>query len=509
LPTREGLRFQLHRVTDTLKLILKNKMALVGLALLIGFVFIALASPILTPYNPTYRVSGNLAQPEWVMNYPDGYYLSKNVIVPSNPQIASPSDVLSWTLTSSPSTLANIQESYAPNIVSGVTSKGSIQITYTGQGPANVYLTQSFQFPYHGPPSDFLATIKYLVTNLGSSTPVHIGLFVERLQPTVQYFYLPLHTVPVPGKTAIGVDANDTGSSQWLPPSSLIIDGVSGVVSGYLGISGSFSSSQVVFSSSGQYNFGVQITFYGPSRVNIDSLQLSAYGTAWGLLGTDYAGADIYSQFIYGSRVSLLVGLLSAGIGISLGLVVGLLAGFLGRYVDEVLMRFTDMMLVIPGLPLLIVLVAVLGPNIWNLIIVIGFLGWMGFARIVRSQVLTLRERPFIEAARASGAGTGRIIVRHVFPNLVSLTYVNLALTVPGAILSEAALAFLGLSDPSLISWGHMFEYLQISGVLVKFPPAWWWVLPPGFGIAAVSLSFILIGYALDEIFNPRLRKRR
>jgi peptide/nickel transport system permease protein len=185
------------------------------------------------------------------------------------------------------------------------------------------------------------------------------------------------------------------------------------------------------------------------------------------------------------------------------------MAGFLGKFVDEVLMRFTDMMLVIPALPLLIVLVAVLGTNIWNLILIIGFLGWMGFARVVRSQVLTLRERPFVEAAKASGAGPGRIIVKHIFPNIVSLTYVNLALSVPGAILTESALAFLGLSDPSVVSWGNMFQQLQTSGELIHFPPLWWWVLPPGFSIALVSLSFILIGYALDEIFNPRLRKRR
>jgi peptide/nickel transport system permease protein len=227
------------------------------------------------------------------------------------------------------------------------------------------------------------------------------------------------------------------------------------------------------------------------------------------LLGTTHLGYDVYNQAIYGARISLFVGLLAAGIGIGLGLVIGLLAGFLGRIVDEVLMRFTDMMLVIPALPLLIVLVAVLGANIWNVIIIIGFLGWMGFGRIVRSQVLTLRERPFIEAAKASGAGPGRIIMKHVFPNIVSLTYVNLALSVPGAILTESALAFLGLSDPSVVSWGNMFQDIQVSGNLASFPPTWWWVLPPGFGIALVSLSFVLIGYALDEVFNPRLRQRR
>lgn len=508
--TKEGVKFNLSRISGTLKLVIRNKMALVGLILLIGFVFAALGAPLLSPYGPTAKVSGVLAQPDWVMNYPDGYYLSRNVVVPSSPVIASPSDVQSWNLIASPSTLASIQESYTPNIVSSSTSMGSIQIIYTGQGPATIRLSQDFQFPYHGPPQDFLATVKYLLTNSSTPSPAHVGLFIESQQPVVRDFYLPLHTKLLPNGNSVGTDANDTGSSNWHPDPSLVIYGQNPVVQSFVGTSTTgFLPAPVIFSSSGQYSFGVQVTFYGPGRVNVDDLQLRLYGTAWGLLGTDYAGTDVYTQFVYGARISLLVGLLSAGIGISLGLLVGLLAGFLGKYVDEVLMRFTDMMLVIPGLPLLIVLVAVLGPNIWNLIIVIGFLGWMGFARIVRSQVLTIRERPFIEASRASGAGTGRIIVKHIFPNLVSLTYVNLALTVPGAILSESALAFLGLSDPSVVSWGHMFANLQQSKDLVRFPPVWWWVLPPGLGIALVSLSFILIGYALDEIFNPRLRKRR
>jgi peptide/nickel transport system permease protein len=351
--------------------------------------------------------------------------------------------------------------------------------------------------------------MRYLVSGGSPGTPVNVRLFIERLQPDVQYFDFPLHTIPR-GPTTVGINVNDTATGQWLPLPSLVLDGKVPVVQSYMGTANTgLHAAQVVFSASGSYNYGVQVTFYGPATINLDHLQLKVLGTAWGLLGTDYAGSDVYTQFVYGARISLLVGLLSAGIGISLGLMVGLLAGFLGRFVDEVLMRFTDMMLVIPTLPLLIVLVAVLGPNIWNLIIIIGFLGWMGFARVVRSQVLTIRERPFIEAARASGAGPGRIILKHVFPNLVSLTYVNLALTVPGAILLESALAFLGLSDPSVTSWGHMFQNLQVSGDLVRFPPTWWWVLPPGFGIALVSLSFILIGYALDEIFNPRLRRRR
>jgi len=507
--TKEGLRFTVSRLSGTLRLVLKNRMALVGLILLAGFVFAALAAPLISPYNPNAHVSGVLAQPEWVMNYSDGYYLSKNAVVVSDPLFTSPSAVQAWTLTASPSVLANVQESYNPVVTSAVESKGSLQLTYTGLSPGVVRLSQNFEFPYKGPPENFLAGIRYLVSGGSPTTPVNVRLFIERLQPDVQSFNLPLHTTPK-GATTVGINANDTSSTRWLPEASLVLDGKVPVVQSFMGTAPSgLKAAQVVFSASGTYSYGVQVTFYGPATINLDHLQLQLFGTAWGLLGTDYAGSDVYTQFVYGARISLLVGLLSAGIGIGLGLVVGLLAGFLGRFVDEVLMRFTDMMLVIPGLPLLIVLVAVLGPNIWNLIIVIGFLGWMGFARIVRSQVLTVRERPFVEAARASGAGTGRIIVKHIFPNLVSLTYVNLALTVPGAILSESALAFLGLSDPSVTSWGHMFYNLQTSGDLVRFPPTWWWVLPPGFGIALVSLSFILLGYALDEIFNPRLRKRR
>lgn len=492
-------------------------MALVGLILLVGFVSAAIAAPLLTPFNPNEKVAGTLAQPDWTMNYPDGYYLSRNIVVVNDPLFNSAGSVQEWTAAaSSPTAQASYLESYAAGVTPlGYSSKGSLQISYTGTTPGTVRISKNFDFPYRGPPYNFVATIAYLLTGASTSNPVHVNLFIDRPDVRVPgnftHYLIPLHSGSATARGGIRLaDINDTSSGQWQPPVSLTIDSKDPNMQAFLGTKGTgFTPAQIIFSSLQSYSYGVEVTFYGPATINIDNLQLQLYGTAWGLFGTDYAGADVFTQTVYGARISLLVGLLSAGIGIGLGLVIGLLAGFLGKFVDEVLMRFTDMLLVIPGLPLLIVLVAVLGPNIWNLIIIIGFLGWMGFARIVRSQVLTLRERPFIEAARASGAGPGRIIVKHVFPNLVSLTYVNLALTVPGAILAESALAFLGLSDPSVNSWGHMFENLRDSGDLVRFPPVWWWVLPPGFSIALISLSFILIGYALDEIFNPRLRKRR
>ncbi len=201
----------------------------------------------------------------------------------------------------------------------------------------------------------------------------------------------------------------------------------------------------------------------------------------------------------------MVVGLVSALLGIGVGLIVGLLAGLMGGIVDQILMRITDIFLTIPFLPLAIILVVILSPGELTIITIIAFFSWMGFARVIRSQVLTLRERPFIEAARAAGAGNGRILSRHLFPNLIGLTYVNLALSVPGSILTYAALAFLGLGPPNIESWGKILN----DNFLVSATADWWWVIPPGFAIALVSLSFVLIGYALDEMFNPKLRRRR
>ena len=201
----------------------------------------------------------------------------------------------------------------------------------------------------------------------------------------------------------------------------------------------------------------------------------------------------------------MLVGLVASLVAIAIGLAVGLIAGYLGRVVDEVLMRSTDLLLVLPGLPLLIILAALLGPSIWNVIAILALLGWPGFARIIRAQVLSIKERSFIEASKAAGSGISHVITKHVLPNVMGLTYVNLALSVPTAIVTEASLAFLGLRDPNVISWGGMLNDVQGTGSVAS----WWWVLPPGLSIALLSLSFILLGYALDEILNPRLRMRR
>jgi ABC-type dipeptide/oligopeptide/nickel transport system permease subunit len=263
----------------------------------------------------------------------------------------------------------------------------------------------------------------------------------------------------------------------------------------------------------GRYRFGMEITFVDTgfpnenvsTTVYLDDLALRTFGTSYGLLGSDQYGRDLFSQLIYGTRISLYLGILVALVSVSIGLTVGLVAGYVGGAADQLLMRFNDLMLVLPGLPLMIVLVAVLGARVENLIVLLGFLGWNGFARLVRSQVLSLKERPFIEAAKAAGANTGHIIMRHILPHVMALVYISLATAVPGAITAEAALSFLGFYDPSRMSWGRMLHEVFAASATKN----WWWIIPPGLCIALIAMAFILLGFALDEILNPKLRQRR
>jgi len=223
-------------------------------------------------------------------------------------------------------------------------------------------------------------------------------------------------------------------------------------------------------------------------------------------LGTDEVGRDLLTLIMYGGRISLLIGLLAALISGGIGALVGLISGFYGGWKDDVLMRGTDIMMVIPGLPLMVVLAATLGTSFWNIIFVISITGWTGTARIVRAQVLSLKERPFIESVRAIGASDSRIIGLHLLPNIFPLIVAEMVIRIGIAILSEASLAFLGLGDPLNISWGMTLNWAFSCGALSG--NYWWYIIPPGICITLVVLGFTFVGYALDQIVNPRIRRR-
>ena len=223
------------------------------------------------------------------------------------------------------------------------------------------------------------------------------------------------------------------------------------------------------------------------------------------LLGTDYKGGDIVTELFYGSQVAFVVGILAALFSVGIGTLVGLLSGYFGAAIDTLLMRTTDVFLVLPFLPVVLVLDQILRPSIWTIILVLGVLGWPGIARVVRSQVLTLKERPFVDAARVSGASDMRLAFLHIAPNILPFSFLYMSLTVSGAIITEAILSFLGLGDPTVISWGGMLSTVLTLGGALSY---WWWLIPPGLCITFLSLGFYLLGRGFDEIINPRLRRR-
>ncbi len=222
--------------------------------------------------------------------------------------------------------------------------------------------------------------------------------------------------------------------------------------------------------------------------------------------GTDHKGQDVYSLTLYGSRASLEVGLLATMISVVLGASIGLAAGYFGRVTDEVLMRVTDFFLVLPWFPLMIVMMAILGQKFVWVVIVIGITSWPSTARVVRSQVLTVKERQFIVRAKCVGASDSHIIKTHIMPNVLPLIFANTVLLIAIAIFSEAFLDFFGLGDTTVISWGSMLEsaYDQDAFLL----GAWWWIAAPGIAIVSMVLAFSMVGYAIDDVLNPKLRKR-
>ncbi|MCF6095226.1 ABC transporter permease [Microaerobacter geothermalis] len=224
------------------------------------------------------------------------------------------------------------------------------------------------------------------------------------------------------------------------------------------------------------------------------------------LLGTNDIGQDIFSELLYGTRISLLIGVIAAFISILIGCLVGIVSGYYGGKIDSILMRLVDLVLVIPFLPLMILLAAFVGPSFWNIIFVISVLTWASPARVIRSQVLNLKTRGYVEAARSIGTSIPTILRKHILPGVIPLALSQFVMAASHSILIEASLSFLGLGDPFNKSWGTILYYAQARGAFLT--DAWvWWVLPPGLLITTLVIGFAFTGYSMEEILNPRLRK--
>ncbi len=242
---------------------------------------------------------------------------------------------------------------------------------------------------------------------------------------------------------------------------------------------------------------------YDPTH--IDTKNILTGPSSAHIFGTDTLGRDIFSRIVYGSRISLSIGFIAVGIAIIIGIFFGSIAGYYGGRVDSILMRFVDVMLCFPTFFLILAVIAVMEPSIFNIMIVIGATGWMSVARLVRAEVLSLKERDYVTCARVMGAGDLWIIVRHLIPNALAPVLVSATLGIGGAILVESALSFLGIGvQPPTPSWGNiLMDGKSTLGV------AWWLTIFPGVFITLTVLAYNLLGEALRDMLEPRLKERR
>ncbi len=239
--------------------------------------------------------------------------------------------------------------------------------------------------------------------------------------------------------------------------------------------------------------------------VGVDPQIMHSTGPSWRhWLGTDFMGRDILSQLLAGARVAFMVGVSAAFMSIFLGTSIGMIAGYAGGFLDTLLMRAADIIMVLPTLLVILMLSSLFGQlSIFTIVLMIALFRWPGVSRVIRAQTLSLKQRPFIDAARVAGASHTRIIFKHIMPNVLPLAFLYMTFRVTSAIIIEAALAFLGFGDPSTVSWGMMLQWVWKTGHMFQAP---YWLLPPGICISLLTLSFYMLGRAMDEVLNPRLR---
>ncbi|HVO65445.1 MAG TPA: oligopeptide ABC transporter permease [Syntrophales bacterium] len=246
--------------------------------------------------------------------------------------------------------------------------------------------------------------------------------------------------------------------------------------------------------------FAPWLSPYDPNQIDLKLVLSPPSGSH--LCGTDQLGRDVLSRMMWGARISLKVGFVATGIAILIGAVLGSVAGYYGRWIDAVIMRFVDIMLCFPTFFLILAVIALLEPSIWNIMIIIGLTGWMGITRLVRADFTSLKERDFVLAARAIGAGDFRIIFIHILPNAMASVLVAATLGVAGAILTESALSFLGIGvQPPTPSWGNI-----LTAGKDNIDIAWWLSLYPGLAILITVLGYNLLGEGIRDSLDPRLR---
>lgn len=462
----------------------RSKMGMVGLAILILFLIMAIFAPILSPYHPIDDrfLAEGIALPAWYRIFPQySRYpetMSFHVMSTVNDQNWDVRLAGSFNLDNvDPITLGFYSENVSE--ASGIAELVHY-FDYQYDSPLSFQIHTEFQF-------DEIANTEY-----------QVELFM--LNPDHESFLI----------------WSSGKSARALSPRELNLDskGLPFEYKSKMGLEWYQNVAERIFTKEGKYAIIMRVqaekdesSSISSFKMSIGSLLFNVPGRVHGVLGTDHLGSDLFSQLLYGARISLLIGVSAALLAVSIGLFVGLLSGYQSGLTDEVSMRMVDVLLVLPGLPLLMILSGLFGRNIWNIVFLLGILSWPGFARVVRAQVLQLKTATFVEASRALGSSNWHIIFRHLLGNVLPLAFATIALYIPGAIMTEAALSFLALGDPNTPSWGRMLYSANAFGAFQHL--AWWWIIPPGIAITLISLSFVFIGTTLNEILNPKIRARR
>ncbi len=464
-----------------------------GVLIVVLNVAAALAAPAITPHDPIsdLQVADDFALPSWMGYIPEYSGLPRNMEFRLQKK--------DWQIQASGDNKQLVSESQALGLpVFSYSRKG----TEAG-GQTRVTLQFSLDYPYD-PPSTFSIRLPYNVT-LQKLQGVTYRLVVAIARGSDAKVYTTLDTFP-PWRS---VDVDRWG------PSASVIHSRDRNVANLAGVSILYQNlASAVFSTKGKYTLSIDLYIRdsgdagdsGTLSFGVGETRFRIPGKLYGVLGTNFLGADIYSQLVWGTRVSLIVGLMTAFIAVGIGVLVGITAGYKGGTVDRALTFITDTVLQLPGLPLILLALLIFGSNIFIVVLLIAILGWAGLARQLRGWTLSLKQRPFVEAARAIGAGDIYIMFRVIAPQTVPILAYSLVLSIPGAILTEAALSLLGLGNPFVPSWGKMINEAFNGGAFTNL--AWWWLAPPVIAIVVIAAGFAFIGFALEETLNPRLRRR-
>jgi len=496
--------------------ILSSKKGAAGLAFVLFYVILGIIGPLITQYDPIYSVglADNLAMPEWLASIVDPR-------APRNMDLS----YASWEI------LSDRREG---DVKIDITSSGErVVITFTGAGSANIsiYSKDSYLYPYR-PAKSMLIKYSVEIMTIDNKTAWYdLKMYVVNNDLIGRNKTIRQGDITVTPPMGYYAFYDETGfkiTSIW-PYSNekKALYNQSIRLPYYI-----YNPKQeyrlpefvnpveeLLLAENTRLSIRINATYYcNPAdfimrcdsqglRIVIHPIRVKIYGLAFGAMGTNYIGSDVATQFIYGSRAAIIFGFSVAAAIVLIGLLVGVMAGYHGgKKLDTLLTFLTDVIFFLPGLPLILAVGIVFGRSIYAIFAIIVLLSWPGTARLVRSWSLALRSEPYVEAAQALGASTRRIISKHIIPHLTPLIVYAIVLDVPAAIFTEVAIQLLGFGDPGFPSWGKMLNEAYFGGAIVS--GAWWWILPPLLGVTTIALGFALIGLALDEVVNPRLRRR-